>query len=145
MEHPKLNYISDSLISELKKSPTYTETHILLKYIKSFDQFIGSDQKYTLLIANRIGISINLERYADMVDISLRELVYYELFYYIKYVEPNLKKWGFPSTSNIINMLNKDYKTFYDKYKFSTIKYRPGLYYKRMSILTDYAIDKINK
>ena len=139
-----------SLLSEATQNP---KKHILYNYILDFNRYVGAQQKTFENMAYYLGISLNYERYVDYDSttkdqynegITLREVFYYELFYYLKYAEPNLKKMKLPSTEDIIKMpkskFEKVYFRLYPKGHFEEAKVK-----NRLSTIADYAQEKYAK
>lgn len=138
------------LLGEATKSP---KNHILYDYILDFNRYVGAGQSTFENMADFLGISLSYERYVDYDSttkdqydegITLREVFYYELFYYLKYAEPNLKKMKLPSTENIIKMsksqFEKIYFRLYPKGHFEEAKVK-----NRLSTISDYAQGKYAK
>ena len=124
------------LLEELQKTPGYESKNPLIKYIKNFDRLIGADQKYTINLAKRIGIDLSLDRYAQNENVTLREVLYYEILFYIQNYEENREKLNLPKTRELININKENFKKLYDKTIVNG--YEEKLYNFRFSIMTDY-------
>jgi len=135
-------YPSKRLLDMLGLVTKKPNQHIFYNYILAYDEFLGSSQDILIDMANRLGFSISIERYKDVNDnrnegITLREIIYYEYWYYLKYVEPNLKKKNLPPTEVMINMSFEEYKKIF-KTLYPEVDYNKDKYNTRLSLITDY-------
>ncbi len=137
-------FITNNLLSELKKTPGYSEDNILIEYIKDFDSIIGMDQLFTVNMAKRLGFDLGLDRYINNVNITLREVLYYELLNYIKYYENNRRDKKLPTTNKLINIQEKDFKVLYKRLHKEKPYYK-SFYTTRLSVMTDYIMYGVKK
>jgi len=140
----ELDYIEKSLLTALKKSNTYTSDHPLITYIDAFSKYIGSAQKYTVILAERIGFDYSLSRYIYAKNIDLREVIYYEFLNYILSAEPNLKSVELPTTAKLIAMNDiKEFEPIFEKFDLGNgRKIEKSDFRKRLSLITDYFMRK---
>ncbi len=131
------------LYSLLKTAVKKPEDYILYPYIVTFTEQIGGSQEIIELIAKRLNFNITYQRYFEVGNdpwnegIMLREIMYYEFWYYLKYTEPNIKKYSLPSTVNLLNMDKKNFGILYHRL-FPKNTYTDTEYQYRLSIVTDY-------
>ena len=122
--------------------------HVLYNYIILFDRSLGSDQFGIEKLFERLAISHDMDRYRnvgpnfELEGITLREVYYYELFYFLKYGMPNLDKFGLPSTEKLLRMDKpRQFKRYFKK-MYPTIKYVSNHFRYRLSHVTDYLQSK---
>ena len=139
----KLLFTTEKLLELLNKVTLTPKKHILYNYILAFGEFLGSSQDILINMFDRLGFSVSKERYLKVpIDsrnegITLREIIYYEFWYYLKYAEPNLKGKKLPPTIKLINLSYDEYqKTFYFMYPKGN--YDMEKYQNRLSLVTDY-------
>ena len=141
MHQPHL-FPTQRLLDLLANTTKNPKAHILYEYILAYNEFLGSSQDILINIADRLGFSLSLERYKNVPNnernegITLREVMYYELWYYLKYAEPNLKKQKLPSTAELINLDYDEYKKVFKKL-YPKGDYDMEKYQYRLSLVTD--------
>lgn len=133
----------NTLFKLLETAVKKPKKHILFHYIVTFTEQLGGSQEIIELIAKRLNFNITYQRYFEVGNdkwnegITLRETMYYEFWYYLRYTEPNIVKYLLPTTRELLAMNKKDFGILYSRL-FPKNTYTNLEYQYRLSIVTDY-------
>lgn len=123
--------------------------HFIYPYLLLLEDHLGSDQDVLELISKRLAFCISYDRYDQTGSdpwnegITLREIIYYEFFYFLKYGLPFLREGGY-TLSEILGMNYSEFKPIFKKF-YPQEEYEEEHYQCRVSYLTDYAQERLQK
>lgn len=119
------------------------KSYYLYDYIIQYNDFLGSAQDMLEMMARRLSFSLSYNRYDDDKEkpfdegITIREVLYYEFWYYLYYVLPNQNKYKIPDVITILGMSMDQFKVLYKK-MYTNGEYDKNEYEHRLSLVTDY-------